>query len=213
MRTICIIIIYEDGEIEIQTGTGSFVDKKTIKMNQIVEFQIKTDKDDRMENTSDMAGGQALLGGIIFGNIGAIAGAVSGLGNTPVNKLVLKFLVNDFSNGVNEIELFNAKEYLGYYSEENKAREEKIRLADEVIDYLKLIEKRIKINTDEKKNKEIINNRAVEIRDKKSENTMELKNVELIKRYLETNDLEYRIEIKRRGISEEIIKEVKKEIL
>lgn len=125
----------------------------------------------------------------------------------------MKFLVNDFSNGVIEIELFNAKEYLGYYSEENKAREEKIRLADEVIDYLKLIEKRIKINTDEKKNKEIINNRAVEIRDKKSENTMELKNVELIKRYLETNDLEYRIEIKRRGISEEIIKEVKKEIL
>ena len=42
---------------------------------------------------------------------------------------------------------------------------------------------------------------------------MELKNVELIKRYLETNDLEYRIEIKRRGISEEIIKEVKKETL
>lgn len=66
VNKICIIIIYEDGEIEIQTGTGSFVDKKTIKMNQIVEFQIKTDKDDRMENTSDMAGGQALLGGIIL---------------------------------------------------------------------------------------------------------------------------------------------------
>jgi|GEM_PF-4620049 len=188
--------IYENGTIVVISDNN----ENKFNINDIVKFEVEVEPNPNQINTSLSSVKGAAVGGLLFGGAGAIVGALIGIGNTtksPTIKIMLKLLLKNFSDNTIQVEIFS-KFHTSDYTYAVELIERKKLLSD-LISLLEVVEK---------------NNIEVKKVESKptTENTMELKNVDLIKKYIDTNDLEYKIEIKRRGITEEMIDEVKKSL-
>lgn len=79
--------------------------------DDILECSIKEDNTIVTHTSKGSAIGHAMAGGVLFGGIGSVAGALSGekIGHEKIYKSTLSIVVNDLQNPIHEIHFLNSK--------------------------------------------------------------------------------------------------------
>lgn len=187
-KKINALIVYENGSFDIfDTEINHF------HITDILKFNVVTDQNEMLNNSAVDGAAGAAVGGFLFGAVGAISGGILGAGKKPIKKLILKFVFKDFKDS-KEILLFNYTDF-SQGLELTKERENRVKLLSDLLDKFEIIEKKSK--------------------NKNKENQMgltKLKDVDLITKFVKSNDLESKLEIMKRGITEAMIQEVKKQL-